>query len=59
LLGGPEREGAVTPEQAIDRLEELHASASAAMRAALERFVSGGPPPDEANARASATRSCA
>ena len=38
----------MTPEQAIDRLEELHASASAAMRAALERFVSGGPPPDEA-----------
>jgi AMP nucleosidase len=38
----------LTPEAAVDRLEELHAAAAAALRRALARFVGGGPPPDAA-----------
>jgi AMP nucleosidase len=30
----------------VDRLEELHGAAAAALRAALERVLAGGPPPD-------------
>jgi len=35
----------LTPEQAVDRLEELHASACTALRAALARFTEKGVPP--------------
>jgi AMP nucleosidase len=35
----------LTPEQAVERLEALHAAMVGALRGALERFVSGGPPP--------------
>jgi AMP nucleosidase len=38
--------GSLTPEQAVDRLEELHTAAVTAQRAALERFLAGGPSPD-------------
>jgi AMP nucleosidase len=34
-----------TPEQAIDRLETLHAAATSAVRHALDRFVATGTPP--------------
>ncbi len=34
-----------TPEEAVDQLETLHAAAVTALRLALERFLSGGPPP--------------
>ena len=36
----------LTPEQAVDRLEELHTAAVVALRAALERFLASGAPPD-------------
>jgi len=36
----------LTPEAAVDRLEELHVQAAEALRRALARFVDGGPPPD-------------
>ncbi len=39
---------ALSPEQAVDRLEALHADAVAALRAALARFVADGTPPDGA-----------
>jgi AMP nucleosidase len=35
----------LTPEQAVDRLETLHAAASEALREALERFITDGTPP--------------
>ena len=35
----------LTPDNAVDRLEELYAEATQALRAALARFVDGGPPP--------------
>jgi AMP nucleosidase len=35
----------LTPEQAVDRLEELHASACDALRLALARFTASGAPP--------------
>jgi AMP nucleosidase len=35
----------LTPEQAVDRLEALHAAASEALREALERFITDGTPP--------------
>ena len=38
--------GPLTPEQAVDRLEELHTAAVLALRAALERFLASGVPPD-------------
>ncbi|MBK1659095.1 AMP nucleosidase [Paracraurococcus ruber] len=38
----------LTPEAAVARLEALHAEAVAAQRAALERLLAGGPPPDAA-----------
>ncbi|WP_137177478.1 AMP nucleosidase [Roseomonas sp. AR75] len=34
-----------TPEAAVDALAALHGAATAALRAALERVLSGGPPP--------------
>jgi AMP nucleosidase len=37
-----------TPESAIDQLESLHAAAVTALRAALDRVLAGGPPPDAA-----------
>jgi AMP nucleosidase len=37
-----------TVEEAIDRLESLHAKAVASLRVALERFVAGGAPPTPA-----------
>ena len=37
---------ALSPEQAVDRLEALHAGAERAQRDALTRFAAGGPPPD-------------
>ena len=42
----PAGHGPLTPEQAVDRLEELHTAAVVALRAALERFLAGGAPPD-------------
>ena len=38
----------LSPEQAVARLEVLHAEATAAQRAALDRFCAGGAPPDAA-----------
>lgn len=38
----------LTPAQAVDRLEALHAEAVGALRAALARFVRDGTPPDAA-----------
>ncbi|CAN5162920.1 AMP nucleosidase [soil metagenome] len=35
----------LTPEQAVDRLEEIHASACDALRSALARFTDSGVPP--------------
>jgi AMP nucleosidase len=35
----------LTPEQAVDRLQALHAAATGAMRQALDRFVATGIPP--------------
>jgi AMP nucleosidase len=35
----------------VDRLEELHGAATTALRAALERLLAGGPPPDAAERR--------
>jgi AMP nucleosidase len=35
----------LTPEQAVDRLEEMHASACDALRSALARFTASGTPP--------------
>jgi AMP nucleosidase len=37
--------GFLTPEQTVDRLEEIHATATSVLRATLARFASGGPPP--------------
>jgi AMP nucleosidase len=42
------RETALSPEQAVDRLEAMHAEAVAAQRDALARFAAGGAPPDHA-----------
>ena len=41
---GPET--TLSPDQAVDRLEVLHAEAMQAHRAVLARFAAGGPPPD-------------
>ena len=38
----------LTPEQAVDRLEAMHAEAVRAQRDALVRFAAGGVPPDSA-----------
>jgi AMP nucleosidase len=38
----------LTPEAAVDRLEEMHAAAAGALRRALARFVEGKAPPDAA-----------
>lgn len=38
-------EAEFTPDQAVDRLEELHAAATGALRCALARFLEGGAPP--------------
>jgi AMP nucleosidase len=40
--------GSHTPEAAVDRLEALHDAAIASLRAALERCLDGGVPPDAA-----------
>lgn len=37
--------GSLSPEQAVDQLEEIHSASTAALRFALTRFASGGPPP--------------
>ncbi len=37
---------ALSPEQAVDRLEAIHAEAVRAQREALARFAAGGAPPD-------------
>ena len=44
-------ETALSPEQAVDRLEALHADAVQAQREALARFAAGGAPPDPAERR--------
>jgi AMP nucleosidase len=36
----------LTPDEAVDRLETMHGAATAALRAALERCLAGGAPPD-------------
>ena len=41
-------EGAGTPSQAVDRLAELYAEATTALRAAVEKFLVDGEPPDAA-----------
>jgi AMP nucleosidase len=38
-------QGFLTPEQAVARLEEIHAAAITVLRAMLARFADGGPPP--------------
>jgi AMP nucleosidase len=35
----------LTPDSAVDRLEQLYEEATAALRAALERYLAGGAPP--------------
>ena len=45
------RKTALSPEQAVDRLEALHAEAVRAQRDALARFAAGGAPPDPAERR--------
>ncbi len=42
----PQYEICASPEEAVDRLEALHGSASAALRTAIERTLRGGAPPD-------------
>ncbi len=42
---------ALTPDQAVDRLETLHATATSALRRALERFVTRRTPPSPAARR--------
>ena len=42
---------ALTPDQAVDRLEALHATATGALRRALERFVTRRVPPSPAARR--------
>ncbi|WP_439572695.1 AMP nucleosidase [Phreatobacter sp.] len=37
--------GTLTPDSAVDRLEELYDTATDALRAALARYLAGGPPP--------------
>jgi AMP nucleosidase len=44
-------ETTLSPEQAVDRLEALHADAVQAQREALARFAAGGAPPDPAERR--------
>jgi AMP nucleosidase len=39
------RSASLTPEEAVERLEALHAEASGALKAALERFFAHGIPP--------------
>ncbi len=41
----------LTPEQAVDRLESMHAEAARGQRDALVRFAAGGAPPDRAERR--------
>jgi AMP nucleosidase len=41
-----ERPTALSPDQAVDRLEVMHADAVQAQRDALTRFAAGGAPPD-------------
>ena len=43
---------ALSPEQAVDRLEAMHAEAVQAQRDALARFAAGGAPPDPEERRA-------
>ena len=40
------RQAALSPDQAVDRLEAMHAEAVQAQRDALARFAAGGAPPD-------------
>ena len=40
------RQTALSPDQAVDRLEAMHAEAVQAQRDALARFAAGGAPPD-------------
>jgi AMP nucleosidase len=40
------RDPALSPDQAVDRLETMHAEAVQAQRGALARFAAGGAPPD-------------
>ena len=50
LDGGPPRhfERVDSPSQAVDRLAALYGEATNALRAAVERFLVDGVPPDEA-----------
>ena len=47
----PNKSSFLTPEQAVDRLESIHTAATGALRQALERYVSHGPPPSAAQRR--------
>ena len=40
------RQTALSPDQAVDRLEAMHSEAVRAQREALARFAAGGAPPD-------------
>jgi AMP nucleosidase len=41
-----DRQTTLSPDQAVDLLEAMHAEAVQAQRDALKRFAAGGPPPD-------------
>ena len=47
----PNKRSSLSPAQAVDRLESIHTAATGALRRALERYVSHGPPPTAAQRR--------
>ena len=47
----PNKSSSLTPGQAVDRLESIHAAATGALRQALERYVSHGSPPSATQRR--------
>ena len=47
----PNKSSSLSPAQAVDRLESIHTAATGALRQALERYVSHGPPPTAAQRR--------
>ena len=53
------RQTALSPDQAVDRLETMHSRGGAGSARALARFAAGGAPPDPASERGSAIPNCA
>lgn len=51
-------ESVADPEIAVQRLEALHAGAIESLRAALARYLDGGPPPMPPRGCSSAIPSC-